>query len=120
MHDPSAVFERVADGGVASPEAIDTVQKVFPSLLVEAQRCAIEKLSRSREPIPYQRRLAMGSLLGIPLDPSQMPDHAAFLQAKYAASPAAAQSGAPIGTPTIRAPVNFGDRSTPGLDKRIG
>ena len=47
------VPERVADGSVPRRyEGIDTVQKVFPDLLVEAQRCAIEKLSRVLGLIP--------------------------------------------------------------------
>lgn len=117
IHDPAAVFESVARGGCASPEAIDAVKSCFPSLYAAGQKQVVTKLATSNDPIPYPRRVAMSQLWGLPLDPSQAPDHAAFLQARYSA-PAAAQQPAPVmGQPTIAAPVNFGQRVASILDK---
>jgi hypothetical protein len=77
----------------------------------------VKKLAESKQPIAFKTRIAMGKLWGMPIDPSQAQDHAAFLQAKYTAALPAQQPQAPMGQPTIAAPVNFGQRVASVLDR---
>ncbi len=112
-HDPSAIFERVAQGGNARPNEIDCVRNCYPQLFAQAQRKLIDLLSKADAPQPYLRRVAISSLLGIPMDQTMIPAHAAYLQA--ASVPAPAPPSAPH--PALTSSVSIGDRTLTRLDR---
>jgi hypothetical protein len=115
VHDPAAVYERVAAGGTARPEEIDAVQNCFPALHAAAQQKLVKMLTDVKDPPNYARRVAISSLLGLPLDSSMMGEHATFLQSGYHTP--AAQPQAPAATSTLSSSVNIGQRTLTGLDR---
>lgn len=112
-HDPAAIYERVADGGVARPSEVDCVNNCYPQLVAQAQQKLVEMLSKDGKALPYMRRAAISALIGIPMDPTLKPDHAAYLQASNTASPAMP----PAPHPTLTSSINIGDRTLTRLDR---
>ena len=112
-HDPSAIFERVADGGVARTAEIDCVKNCYPQLYAQAQQKLVEMLGREGKMPSYMRRVAISSLTGLPMDSTMKPDHAAYLQASNAA--VASTQSAPH--PTLTSSMSIGDRTMTRLDR---
>jgi len=115
-HDPPAIYERVANGGVARPAEVDCIQNCYPQLAAAAQRTLIDKLSKADAPLPYMRRIAVSSLTGIPMDATLRPDHAAYLQAG-SAQPMAPSTGVAPPHPTLTSSMSVGDRTLTRLDR---
>jgi hypothetical protein len=114
-HDPAAVFERVAAGGVARPAEIDCVQNCYPQLVAEAQKTLIDRLSKASAAPSYMRRVAASALIGIPLDQSAIPENAAYLQSGFSRpAPAAPQ---PMPHPTLSSNISLGQQSLTRLDR---
>ena len=116
-HDPSAIFERVAAGGMARPNEIDCVSNCYPQLYAAAQKKLVEMLSKADAPLPYMRRIAISSLIGIPMDSTLRPDHLAFLQAGSAAAAATQSPVPPPPHPTLTSSMSVGDRTLTRLDR---
>lgn len=114
-HDPPAIFERVAAGGVARPNEIDCVKNCYPQLYAAAQGKLVDMLSKADAPIPYMRRVAISALTGIPMDATLTSDHAAYLQAGFGTP--AAQSPVPMPHPTLTSSISVGDRTLTRLDR---
>lgn len=112
-HDPAAIFERVADGGVARPAEIDCVQNCYPQLYVAAQKRGVNALLKGRRSMSYSRRIAVSSLLGMPIDSTMEPSHAAYLQAANAAAGATA----PTPHPMLSGSINLGQQTLTRLDR---
>lgn len=111
--DPAGVMERAANGGHVSVEAVETLKTVYPTLYAEAQRRIIERALDTTEPIPYARRVQLSIMFDMPLDGSQTPEGAAFLQSTYAPPPPAPQPQAPQQTPTVTSNVRMSERTSP-------
>jgi hypothetical protein len=82
--DPLGVVERAVTGNV-TPEDIETLQVVYPEMFRAVRDAVMMQMADIREQIPYERRLVMGILLGLPTDPSLDPEILAMLQDVYAA-----------------------------------
>ena len=114
-HDPAAVFERVAKGGVPRPAEVDCVKNCYPQLYAKAQLKAVEKLADSKTPLPYTRAVALSKLLSLPIDSGMSPQHAAMLQQGYTAPPPPAPTPQPH--PTLSSSIDIGQRTLTRLDR---
>lgn len=112
-HDPSAIFERVADGGVARTAEVDCIKNCYPQLYAQAQQKLVEMLGREGKMPSYMRRVAISSLTGLPMDSTMKPDHAAYLQAANTV----AQATMPAPHPTLTSSMSIGDRTMTRLDR---
>jgi len=112
-HDPAAIFERVANGGSARPSEIDCVQNCYPQLVSVAQKKLVDMLTKPNAPLPYMRRIAVSSLIGLPMDSTMKPDHVAYLQTK----PPGATPPTPPPHPTLTSSIGIGDRTLTRLDQ---
>ncbi len=97
--------------GTASREQVDAVRTLWPRKFEQTKAQITEAVREAAEegrPLPYQARIQLGQLLGVPLDPSQEPGFLSWLNQAPASQPAAQQDGAQ----TIRAPLK--------IDTKIG
>ena len=88
--DPAGVLDDVATGKV-TPEAIETLRVLTPTLYRELQVQTLDAIAEQLakgQPIKYEARLKLGTLLGIQADPSQHPRVRAFLQGNITQAPA--------------------------------
>jgi hypothetical protein len=90
--DPSTVFEDLRHGRVTK-EAVEALQAVYPRFYEDMKAQALDQLSGSKKPLDYARRVALGNLLGTPLDSSARPARVIALQQAFAGG------GAPQGQP---------------------
>jgi hypothetical protein len=82
VEDPISVFERVADGSV-TPEDAEALRAVYPELFQEAKDDIITRLPELRQQLPYERRLSLSILYGVPVDPSMAPGIVNVLQGNF-------------------------------------
>lgn len=80
--DPMAVLERVASGS-ASPEDAETLREVYPEMFRAIQQAIVAELPELRNKLTYERRLMLGVLFGLPVDPSLDPGVFAILQGAF-------------------------------------
>lgn len=80
--DPTGVLERVADG-IVSPEDAEVMREVYPEMLAEFTTQLVAKLPELRQTLPYNRRIALSVLTGVPVDASMEPRIIKTLQAQY-------------------------------------
>ncbi len=117
--DPASVLETAASGGLVSMEAAETLKQVYPRLYQEAQMRLLDKVTDgTARTLPYARRLQLSMLFGLPLDGSQQPEMAAFLQQSYKGAPGSANPSAmapPMQppTPSLSADVRSASRTDP-------
>jgi hypothetical protein len=81
--DPIGVLERAADGTM-TPEDAEALQAVYPELFTAVQENIISRIGELRETLPYQKRLMLSILFGVPVEPAFDPAVLAILQRTYA------------------------------------
>lgn len=91
VNDPVSVI-RDMKHGIVSREGVEYLRTYKPKLYEQAQRLVMEQLSTAREPLPYEKRLQLGTLFAIPTDPTLEAAFIATLQAGGAAAPAPSTS----------------------------
>lgn len=91
VENPMAVLDDLERGQV-TPEGIETLRVVTPTLFAELQRRVQQELSTREEPLPYETELQLGLLFDLTTVPSLEPQSIATLQGLYAASPTPEQA----------------------------
>jgi len=62
VNDPLSVIKN------PSPEGLETLQTVYPQYLQQARTTLLDKITNTRQPIPYQSRMKISDILGQPAD----------------------------------------------------
>lgn len=83
IDDPDTVLADL-EAGRLSREGVEALREVYPALYQQITQRAIEALQELKTPPPYQERLQLGLLLGIPTDPSLTPAFLATIQQTHA------------------------------------
>lgn len=83
VEDPLSILDRASEGSL-HVEHREAVETVYPEVYSEIQSRVSEMLGAMDEPPPYQVRLQLGVLMGVPSDRSLTPDMIAALQSHYA------------------------------------
>jgi hypothetical protein len=99
--DPFSVLKDLKSG-VLRREQVEALRDIYPGVYREIQASALDALSRTTKPLPYQMTLQLSLLLDIPGHPSLTPEFIASQQASQASpeeQPGGEQS-APAPTPT--------------------
>lgn len=86
VEDPLSILDRAAEGSL-HVEHREAVEAVYPEVYSEIQAGVAELLGSAEAPPPYQVRLQLGVLMGVPSDRSLQPDMIAALQSHYAQTP---------------------------------
>ena len=100
IEDPASLLERAAEGSLAL-EHTEAVREVYPEIYADLAARVTEVLGELDEPPPYALRIQLGTLLGVPADPSLTPAMIDALQTNYAHTGAqyqAQNSPAPTGS----------------------
>lgn len=85
VDDPMTVVRDLEDRSLEG-ESVDTLRAAYPALYNEIVRQAYEAIAEAPTEPPYQDRIQLGVLLGIPTDPSLVPENLAILQAAHIAA----------------------------------
>lgn len=83
VEDPVGVIQRGLDYGTLTREHVETIKAVDPQLFESLKAKVMDQLATSKEKLPYQQRIRLGVLLGIPTDKSLRPDQVARTQMMF-------------------------------------
>lgn len=72
VQNPKSVLKRAAAGSI-TPESIEALKAVYPSLFSDIAQKAAEKLSDKSDSIPYRQKVVLSLLLGSDMDGSLNP-----------------------------------------------
>jgi hypothetical protein len=90
VENPLSVLEDAAAGRLTE-EGLEALRTVYPELHQHLLERTMAQLASLETPLPYAQRVALGQLIGLPLDESLQPEVLASLQQVYALPPEAAQ-----------------------------
>lgn len=80
---PMSVIQDAAKGMV-TPEGVETLKTLYPSLYGDFQRQMFDRVSATGKPMPYNSAVALSLLFGVPLVAVMKPEVRAALQANFA------------------------------------
>jgi hypothetical protein len=84
--DPYSVFDDIASGTI-TPEAVETLQAVYPSLYEVGGTHLLEAVASLGKPLSYSARAALSLYLGQPVDPALYADTVSRAQQQYQSPP---------------------------------
>lgn len=87
IENPERVIEQLGEGK-ATREGILALRDNYPDLHKQIVSQIYEELGAAKEPVPYEKRLQLGLMIGVPTDPTMNPSFMRAAQATYAADPA--------------------------------
>lgn len=83
VNDPLSIFDDMRANRL-SREAVQALKDNSPELLKEIQGKVMDRISDRKEKIPYEKRVQLGVLFGVPTDPSLEPEFMQAIQGMYA------------------------------------
>lgn len=96
VDEPLSVLRDLRNGTLTR-ESVEALRQVYPRLYQRLVGEVMRQVGERGSDIDYERRLALGVLLGVPTDPALAPAHMATLQSVLASN-----AGAPMVPPTPR------------------
>lgn len=94
VNDPTIAIDKLAEGTVTLEE-IDALKMVHPEIYAKLQRNVIDAIIDNGKAIPYQTRLLLGTVFGLPTDYSMTPEFIGKMQSTFATKD---QGGRPEGS----------------------
>lgn len=96
VNNPTKVISDIANGRL-NHEGMEVLGTLYPSLRNDLVTRFVERIGASKTPIPYNKRVALAVLLGVPnADPTLLPEYIASMQDGFKKQPAAQQQPQPI------------------------
>lgn len=93
VHDPKVAINKIADGSI-TPEEVDTLKNVYPEIFNKLKTEVVSTLVESGKKVPYDKRIAIGTIFGVPTDPSLEPEMINRLQESFVEKD---EGGRPVG-----------------------
>lgn len=82
VNNPEEVLDAL-EANALTEEHVDAIKNVYPKLYEDIRTAALESLSGAKELLPHWKRVQLGLLLDLPLDPSLNPTHIRISQSIY-------------------------------------
>lgn len=98
VDDPLKIVDDMKSGRLTK-ETVEAVRAVYPKLYATIQGRVADELSDRTTKVPYEQRVRLGMLLGVPADKSMTPAFQKALQAAYGPPPPEPKPQAPSGKP---------------------
>lgn len=90
--DPGSVIDDIGRGTI-SPESVETLKELYPRMFETTRQALMASAANIRERVPYAKRIHLGLMFDVPLDPTMRPDFIARTQASYQQQPQQGQAG---------------------------
>lgn len=94
--DPMTVLEDL-ESGTLTKEGVETMRELYPQLHAMTLEKLSEKLSQKKDRLPYEDRVNLSLLLGVPVDDTMRPDFISRTQQMWAEKPTEGGSGGQAG-----------------------
>lgn len=83
LSEPEHTVDQLA-AGVVDRDAVDALRDGYPALYADIRQRVALTVAQRTEPLPYARRLLLGTAFQFPADRSLQPDYVASIQMQYA------------------------------------
>ena len=113
---PETVLEDISNGRV-SQEQMEAFRTFYPEMYKQLTFDIVEQVATSDTPVPYNKRLKLSLVLGVPLDTSLEPQNIRNLQALNEPTPEEQPQAAPPKGNFDK--LTVGDRALSDLDKSL-
>lgn len=97
VNNPVHALADIANGG-GSQESVDVLKTIYPNVLQQVHDAVLDNLIKDPKQLPYQQRLSLSSLFGVPTDYSLQPQVVQRMQQTFAN--AQQPQGRPQGSPS--------------------
>lgn len=84
--DPDAIIERMNDGSLTT-EDVEALREVYPEIYAGIVEELQQQLPTLRQNLPYEKRLMLSIMFGVPVDPAMEPSTLQLLQGNFANEP---------------------------------
>jgi len=117
VDDPMSALKDMRKG-LLSYEQVDTLKSVYPEIYNETKNAFMEELSGLKEELPYQKKMQIGILFGLPVDYSLNPAFIQQMQLAHTQSMQQEQNNQAGGmTPARADKLNFADKAKSGTQR---
>jgi len=82
VHDPLSILEDLKHNRL-SRDTVDAVQENYPKLYQQIQTEIVQHISTMKDRMPYEKRVQLGKLFGVPTDPTLEPQFVASMRKLY-------------------------------------
>lgn len=76
---PASVLENVASGTV-TPQEVEVLQQLYPSTFDKLKQDIVQHAATLRQTLPYERRVMLSTILGVPVDNTLTNDFVTYMQ----------------------------------------
>lgn len=90
VDNPMSVFESLRRGDLTTDE-VDALRNVYPEMYTQLQSLVLSEVATLDRPLPYDKALALGHLIGVPAHPTMTPEFIAAQQQALTAEAAKPQ-----------------------------
>lgn len=90
VDNPMSVFESLRRGDLTTDE-VDALRNVYPEMYTQLQSLVLSEVATLDRPLPYDKALALGHLIGVPAHPTMTPEFIATQQQALTAEAAKPQ-----------------------------
>jgi hypothetical protein len=108
---PLSVFKDL-EAGRLTHEHVEALKTVYPTLYSKLVDQVTDVITKQPDAVPYNKRISLSTVLGIPLDESVLPNNVLSLQGNFQSEPEQSQNGSPIVKPSQKGlqSLNIADR----------
>lgn len=82
VNDPLTVFDKLESGSVTFEE-VEALQVVYPKMFQSLTQYMVEALAELEKPLPYEKRITLATLFGVPLDQTFNSDYLLAVQSLH-------------------------------------
>lgn len=100
---PTRLIEELQAGQV-SPETVETIRELYPAMYSAIQLNLINRVTELRQELPYEKRLQLSILFGVPVDSTASPEFVAKMQESFLKEEEAKSGPAPAKLASIKKP----------------
>jgi hypothetical protein len=79
VENPMGAMNKFADGMITSEE-VQALKSVHPEIYQQMQQITVEALTGMKEPVAYEKRLGLGLMFEVPVDPTLSPEYINYIQ----------------------------------------
>lgn len=86
VDDPTTVLDDLKHGRLSS-EGVEAMREVYPKLYESVRQSLVERVGELKKDLPYDARVQLSLLFGVPLDPTLDPGFVNAIQSGYKQTP---------------------------------
>jgi len=117
VENPIHVLNELGHGKLTH-EHVEALQAVYPNLYKKLVDHVTDVVTKKPDAVPYNKRIALSTLLGVSLDESMLPQNLLALQGNFQSQPESGDAGTPVIKPNQKGLQNLGKADRMAVDTK--